>query len=254
MQVQDKPLSLPIPITPEQLAELMPSAKRLLSDEPEIESSLHAAQILLLVSILEWLWLGREDYFIGYNLTIYFNQEQLKSKDFRGPDFFLVKNVVQWPRPSWVVWEEGGRYPDLIIELLSDSTAQADRTTKKEIYQNIFRIPEYFWFSPESLGFIGWRLQGFHYQEIPANEQGWRWSEALGLYLGIHNRKLPYFSPEGELIPTPAEAALQERQKFVQAQQQAAQAQKQAELERQKAERLAAHLRSLGVDPEALLS
>lgn len=260
MQVQDKTLSLPTPITPEQLAELMPSAKGLLSDEPEMESSLHAAQILLLVSILEWLWLGREDYFIGYNLTIYFNREQLRSKDFRGPDFFLVKNVVQWPRPSWVVWEEGGRYPDLIIELLSDSTAQTDRTTKKEIYQNIFRTPEYFWFSPESLEFVGWRLQGSHYQEIPANEQGWRWSEELGLYLGIQDRKLRYFSPDGELIPTPAEAALQERQKCVaaqqqlaQAQQQLAQAQRQAELERQKAERLAAHLRSLGVDPETLL-
>ncbi len=274
MQVQDKPLSLPSPITREQLAEQMPSAKGLLSDEPEMESSLHAAQMLLLVSILEWLWLGREDYFIGYNLTIYFNREQLKTKDFRGPDFFLVKNVLSWPRPSWVVWEEGGRYPDLIIELLSDSTAESDRTTKKAIYQDIFRTPEYFWFSPESLEFVGLRLQGSHYQEIPANEQGWRWSEELGLYLGIHDRKLRYFGPEGELIPTPAEAALQERQKFIQAQQQAAQAeqeaaqaqqqaaqaqqqaeqaQQQMELERQKAERLANHLRSLGVDPENLL-
>ncbi|NJR69808.1 MAG: hypothetical protein HC771_14955 [Synechococcales cyanobacterium CRU_2_2] len=52
----------------------------------------------MLVSCLEWLWrdpseLGganREDFFMGANLTIYFSREQLKNRDYRGPDFFLV--------------------------------------------------------------------------------------------------------------------------------------------------------------------
>ncbi|WP_414425878.1 hypothetical protein [Synechococcus sp. R70.1] len=40
------------PLTREQLAELMPSAQGLLSDEPEMEHSLHALQLLILVSCL----------------------------------------------------------------------------------------------------------------------------------------------------------------------------------------------------------
>ncbi len=216
-------------ITAEALADLMPSALGLLSDEPEMESSLHASQLLLLVTILEWIWQDRQDYFIGNNLTIYFSREQLRSRDFRGPDFFLVKDVVNWPRPSWVVWEEGGKYPNLIIELLSDSTADNDRGLKKALYQDRFRTPEYFWFSPDTLEFEGFRLEGHSYQSIEPTERGWRWSQELELYLGIYNRQLRYFSVTGDLVPTPAEAANQERIR---------------------ADRLAQQLRELGVDPD----
>jgi Uma2 family endonuclease len=134
-------------ITREQLAELMPSARGLLSDEPEMEHSLHALQLLILVSCLTRLW---QD-LLAWNLTVYYSRDQLKTKDFRGPDLFLVKGVENRPRPSWVVWEEGGKYPDLIIELLSESTAKVDREEKRELYQRIFRTPEYFYFSPETL-------------------------------------------------------------------------------------------------------
>ena len=114
--------------TAAQFADTMPDARRLLSDEPEMESSLHSAQLMLLVTCLDWLWRDKTDYFIGANLTIYFSRQQLKNRDFRGPDFFLVKNVDNSPRLSWVVWEEDGQYPNLIIELLSDSTAKIDRS------------------------------------------------------------------------------------------------------------------------------
>jgi Uma2 family endonuclease len=81
-------------------------------------------------------------FFIGANLTIYFSRQQLKNRDFRGPDFFLVKNTTREPRNSWVVWEEDGRYPDLIIELLSDSTANVDRTTKLDLYAERFGVAD----------------------------------------------------------------------------------------------------------------
>ncbi len=81
----------------------MPDATKLLSDEPEMESSLHYVQLLLLVTSLEWAWRQRDDFFIGANLTIYFSRQQLKQRDFRGPDFFLVKNTTGHARSSWVV-------------------------------------------------------------------------------------------------------------------------------------------------------
>jgi hypothetical protein len=153
--------------------------------------------------------------------------------------------VSREPRNSWVVWEEGGRYPDLIIELLSDSTAKVDRTDKKSLYQNIFHTPEYFWFSPVTLEFAGFRLTGKQYEPIPIDARGWRWSEVLELYLGVANGQLRYFNDAGEMAPTPTEAAKWE-------QQQTEQERQRAEQERKWAERLAQRLREMGVEPESL--
>jgi Uma2 family endonuclease len=48
-------------LTAQELADLMPDARQLESDEPEMESSLHYAQLALLVACLEWLWRDRCD-------------------------------------------------------------------------------------------------------------------------------------------------------------------------------------------------
>jgi len=215
--------------TAQQLEAQMPDATWLLSDEPEMESSLHYMQLLLLVTCLEWLWRDCEDFFIGANLTIYFSREQLKNRESRGPDLFLAKNTTKRARSSWVVWEEGGQYPDLIIELLSPSTAEIDRTVKKQLYQDRFRTPEYFWFSPDTYEFQGWRLNGNVYQAIAPSQRGWLWSEVLGLYLGMSDNQLRYFLPGGQIVPTPEEAAEQE---WIRAEQERAR----AEQERTKAE------------------
>lgn len=223
-------------LTAKQLADLMPDATQLESDEPEMESSLHYAQLALLVSCLEWLWRDRQDFFIGANLTIYFSRQQLKNKDFRGPDFFLVKQTEKQPRRSWVVWEEDGKYPDLIIELLSDSTARTDRSLKKELYQDRFRTPEYFWFSPETLEFAGYRLVNQQYESITPNDTGLLWSQSLGLYLGVREGVLRYFTEAGTLVLSPEEAAEQAQQQAQQAEARAAQLEEQ--------------LRALGINPD----
>ncbi|WP_414578342.1 Uma2 family endonuclease [Anabaena sp. CCY 9402-a] len=253
-------------VTAQQLEQQMPDATRLLSDEPEMETSLHYMQLLLLVTCLEWLWRDQNDYFIGANLTIYFSRQQLRNRDFRGPDFFLVKDTEKRPRNSWVVWEEDGRYPDLIIELLSESTADIDRNLKKSLYENRFHTPEYFWFSPENLEFAGFELIGNRYQEILADERGWRWSEVLGLYLGVENSKLRYFTADGDLVPTPEEVAIaiqqqasETQQQLSEVQQQLSEAQQQVsgtelrlQQEQERSHRLVEYLRSLGVDPDSL--
>jgi Uma2 family endonuclease len=182
------------------------------SDEPPLESDLHLQQIIILLSCLELLWQEKNDYYASGNLTIYYNEEQLKKRDFCGPDFFVVLDTEKRPRKSWVVWGEQGKYPNVIVEILSDSTANIDRTKKKILYQNTFRTPNYFWFDPNTLEWQGFRLIEGQYQAISANEQGYLWSEELGLYLGIFDRKLRYFTVDGQLVPTPQEAELQQRQ------------------------------------------
>jgi len=189
----------------------------LLSDEPPLETELHLRQILLLLQSLEWLWRDRQDFYAIGNLTIYYSPHQRKSKDFRGPDLFVVLGTERKTRKSWVVWEENGKYPNVIIELLSDSTATIDRGLKKEIYQDTFRTPEYFWFDPNSLEFKGFELLRGTYQNLQPNAQGWLWSHQLQLFLGIHHQKLRFFSPEGQLVPTPEESALAAQQRAAEA-------------------------------------
>lgn len=148
-------------------------------------------------------------------------------------------------RKSWVVWQEGGNYPNLIVELLSNSTAATDKGLKKEIYQNTFRTPEYFWFDTNNLEFAGFVLVAGKYQPLEPNAQGWLWSQQLELYLGIYQEKLRFFTNEGELVPTPEEVAQQETQR-------AEQEKQRAEQEKQRSDRLAAKLQELGIDPNTI--
>ncbi|WP_239112264.1 Uma2 family endonuclease, partial [Halomicronema sp. CCY15110] len=196
----------------------------LYSDEPPLETDLHRDQIDLLIRLLKQFWADRQDFYASGNLTIYYSPEQRKSEDFRGPDFFVVLGAEKRPRKSWVVWEEGGQYPHVIVELLSDSTANTDRELKKQIYQDIFRTPDYFWFSPDTFEFQGFHLVDGQYEALSPNEQGHLWSQQLQLWLGVHHDQLRFFSTTGQLIETPEE----------------------------RNEKLAAKLRELGVDPEAI--
>jgi Putative restriction endonuclease len=81
-------------------------------------------------------------------------------------------------------------------------------TICKQLYQNRFRTPEYFWFDPESLEFVGLRLVSGQYQDIPAQPLG-LWSSVLELYLSVLDGQLRFFTVQGDLVPTPQEAALQ---------------------------------------------
>ena len=183
-----------------------------------LESSWHRAQINLLIELLRFHWRDRTDFYVGGNMFIYYSLEQVRTHSYRGPDFFVVKGVDgSYSRGAWVVWEEGGRYPDVIVELLSPSTARIDKTVKKDLYERVFRTPEYFCYDPDSEELIGWRLSAGRYRPLEPNERGWLWSEELELWLGKWQGEfqreqavwLRFYDREGNLIPTEAEAARQ---------------------------------------------
>lgn len=205
------------------------------SDEPPLESDLHRSQIDLIIRLLKWYWRDKPNFYVSGNTTVFYDPQQRITRNFRGPDLYVCLDAEKRDRKSWMVWKEGGNYPNVVIELLSDSTAKVDRTTKKALYQDTWRLPNYFWFDTETL-----ELQGFHlveglYQPIEPNDQGHLWSQQLGLYLGIHGGMLRLFDAEGNLALLPEEEANQK-----------------AEQAQNKAERLAAKLRELGVDPDEL--
>ena len=197
----------------------------------KIEGDGHLRQIIILLQCLELWWGNRNDFYAAGNLSINYSPRQPKPTEFPAPDFFVVRNVERKPRQNWDVWEEDGKYPNIILELLSDSTENIDKEFKKQIYQDTFRTPEYFWFHPQTLEFAGFILVGGIYQPIEPNEQGWLWSQQLSLFLGVHDDRLRYFTNEGFIILTPEEFALQEKQK---------------------SERLATKLIELGIDPNTI--
>ncbi|MBD2514458.1 Uma2 family endonuclease [Nostoc sp. FACHB-973] len=206
--------TLPVP-----LIEIPPSEAELPYDDGvPMESARHrAAMNLLIDALIPWL-LQREDGFVGGNMFVYYSLAQLRNKDFKGPDFFVVLGVPKGERKSWVVWEEE-KAPDVVIELLSESTAAADKNEKKLIYQNQMRVPEYFWYDPFNPDdWAGFSIQQRVYQPLVANERNQLVSESLGLalqrwqgnYKGIDATWLRWATLEGQLLPTPEE---QERQR-----------------------------------------
>jgi len=214
-----------------------------LSDEPELESDFHRDQIDLLLRLMRWYWRDRDDVYFSGNTTVYYDPEQRTNRNFRGPDIFVAFGAEKRRRNSWMVWREGGNYPDVVFELLSDSTAKTDRTTKKTLYQNEWALPNYFWFHPETKEFRGFELVNGQYQDIHPNSRGHLWSEPMQLFVGIHDDEmLRLFSPSGDLI------LLEEEEE---------RSLKEAALEREKmalqrAEQLAARLRQMGLDPDEL--
>jgi Uma2 family endonuclease len=220
------------------------------SDGEPLESYWHVLQMNLAIDVIFQAMIerGRSDFFVGGDLFVYYSFDQARDivagrPYFRGPDVFYVGGVERRERKGWVAWEEGGRLPDVIVELLSPSTAKIDRTVKKDLYARTFRTPEYFLYEPETEKLEGFRLNGSTYQPLAPNAQGRLWSEQLGLEFGhwhgvIKDHEatwLRLFHPDGRLAPTPAEA---ERQR--------AEAEHQrAEAERQRADAAEAELERL---------
>jgi regulator of protease activity HflC (stomatin/prohibitin superfamily) len=128
------------------------------------------------------------------------------------------------------------RFPDVIIELLSDSTRSEDEGPKKALYAELFRTPEYYLYDPYSQAFTGYQLRGSHYVEMERDGEGRMYSEVTGLYLGVRDAWLRWITLEGEVVASPSERAEQERQRAEQERQRAEQERQRAEQEHQRAE------------------
>jgi len=208
-------------------------------------------------------------YFCGGGMFLYYSVEQAKEIEeyveaeapkrkprFKGPDFFLVRDVDGTkPRDSWVVWEEDGRYPDLVVEFISSSTRQKDVERNVGFYAKVFRVPEYFWFDRRSGELVGYRLVGRDYVRIEPDARGWLWSEVLGAYLGVWRGAyrgrvwswLRLWDSEGQLVLT-----REEREAWEQAEAQAQQERERAERERERAEQAEARAQQLQAELEQL--
>lgn len=210
------------------VAALKPLPFEIVYDDGEpLESHWHRLQMTLLTDVIHQAMVerGKRDFFVGGNMFVYHSVDEAEriakgGSYFRGPDVFFVDHVKgpERLRNAWLSWEEGGRLPDLIVELTSPSTESLDRTIKRDFYARIFRTPEYFLYGPGDRRIDGLRLVRGRYRSIAPNANGRIWSEQLSLELGLWRGAyrdiadatwLRLFDASGRLMPTEAEAERQ---------------------------------------------
>lgn len=227
-------------------------------DGEPMESPKHRAQMNLLCDTLEAHLEGRPDVFVGGNMGLYYSEIQARNNDFRAPDVFVVLDAIEErERKSWVVWQENGRTPDVVIELLSPSTEREDRGRKMQIYAGL-KVAEYYLFDPHDLRLEGYRLEHGAYVPMARRPDGDLDCRALGLRLGVapgDHRRLPgpwlrWKQTDGSMLLTGDELADQERSRADQERSRAEQERSRADQERSRAERLAERLRALGLNPD----
>jgi Uma2 family endonuclease len=74
------------------------------TDGVPLESHWHVLQIGLLIELLAHRFRGRDDYYAGGNMFLYYSEEQAGNRDYRGPDFFYVDGASRLPlRRYWAV-------------------------------------------------------------------------------------------------------------------------------------------------------
>ncbi len=234
----------------------------------------HPQSLLLTDAIVPTLNRMHPDgnYAIGQDCGIYWRETEPPEKGAEASDWFYVPNVPPRLdgviRRSYVIWREFIA-PTHVLEFASgDGHEECDRTPlgdrhavetqrpgKFWVYERIMRIPFYGIFLIQSGELEVYQLSEGYYQPVVANERGHYpippMGVALGVWLGSYNSTdqmqpwLRWWDLQGNLRLTGREqAALSE--------QRADSAEQRADSAEQKAARLAAKLRELNIDPEAL--
>jgi Uma2 family endonuclease len=272
---------------------LLPSAEELpCSDETPVDNQLQNDIPNLLLSLLAFIWMGRDDWYFGVDMGVYYNPDEPAII----PDGFLAIGVKhdtgERGRLSYVLWEEAYIMPILALEVISEKY-NGEYEGKLADYQTL-GILYYAIYNPLS-GRRGrfknrerlevYKLIAGKYELLePENNRVWlpEIGLALGYEQGEHiawvrewlywydqsgNRYLTAEERARAAAASAAQAGLLAQQERLLAQQErlakeeaeasAAQAGLLAQQERlakeeaeQKAQRLAARLRSLGINPD----
>lgn len=233
-------------------------------DDTPVDNLPSEKQQRLLVEPLYSSWRPQRPFLAAANVGIFWDIHEQAIV----PDMFLSLDVdvdPDWWAPehrSYFLWEFG-KPPDVVIEIVSNRRGQ-EAGAKLETYARI-GIPYYVIYDPQ--GFVQrpplvvYELKSGVYRPRPdtrLEEVGLALTLWEGKFEGRFDRWLRWCTLEGDLIPTGAEQNEQTRQLLEEARRRAEeerlraeQEARRAEAERLRAERLAARLRSLGIDPDA---
>lgn len=147
------------------------------------------------------------------------------------PDVMVAFDRPKGDRGSYMQWREDNIPPQVVFEILSPGNTLLAMAKKFRFYER-YGVEEYYLYDPDKGDFSGWLRSGDHLEVIDTIS-GWV-SPRLGVRFELVEGKLEIYRPDGGRFVSYMELEAQRQQ---------------AE---QKAERLAAKLRELGMNPEDL--
>jgi len=176
-----------------------------------------------------------------------------------GPDIMVAFDRPKGRRGSYKQWEEGNLPPHVVFEILAPSNRPGETDRRFRFYEQ-YGVEEYYVYDPDDGWLEGWQRVGNHLEAIP--RMAGHVSPRLDIRFdpGEGPDNLRIFRPDGARFLTFDELTQKnnaERRRAAAERQRAeeeariVQAERQrGDEERQRAERLAARLRELGIDPE----
>jgi Uma2 family endonuclease len=160
------------------------------------------------------------------------------------PDVYVAFGRPKGHRGSYKVWEENGIFPQVVFEVWSPSNRLQQMEDKRKAYEE-YGAEEYYIVYPEFPSFVeGWVRKEGKFARV-ADIKTWT-SPRLGIRFRLRKGQLSAIRPDG----TPFLTYLELNEKWKAEQRRAEQEAKRAESAEQKAARLAAKLRELGLDPD----
>lgn len=194
--------------------------------EPLSNDTEHLKWITFLKNGLEDWFADRTDVFIAADLAWY--PVEGRPEICKAPDVMAVLDHPAGDRMTYKQWEENHRAPDVVFEFMSKSNTAAEMMEKLEFY-SAQGCKEFFIYDYGRGRFHAFRRDGgSSLASRPAEADGtWR-SLVLGMTFGLDEAgRLWVRRPDGKLMETQREIA-------------------------RRADRLAAKLRELGIDPDSL--
>jgi Uma2 family endonuclease len=239
-----------------ELPRYLPTADELpCSDDTPVDNELQELIPGLLKSILQILWVERMDWFFGIDMGIYYHPEQPPIV----PDGFLSLGVERFYdeelRPSYVLWEEQV-IPSLVLEVVS-VTPGREYTSKLDEYARMGVLYYVIYNSKRRRKpklEIHQLVNGKY--ELQANNPVWMPEIGLGIgyergeYGGLTRDWLYWYDEKSQRYLTPEEQIKQTQWEVAKAQGEIIRVQREVTQERQRSDKLAAKLRSLGIDPD----
>jgi len=190
---------------------------------------------------------GSRSMYVGRSIMVHY-------PNVRGfaPDIFVVFDVEDRMRESWVVSREG-KGLDLAIEVLWKGDARKDYHRNVALYASV-GIPEYFVFDLNRMVITGHRLEPGASAYRPILGQGGRfWSEVLGLHVAVQGGEFRFFLGEA-VIPTDREVRRRLNEALTATLERAATDAERAATEAERADAAEARVRDLEARLAALLA
>jgi Uma2 family endonuclease len=161
------------------------------------------------------------------------------------PDAMVAFGRPKGYRGSYMQWKEDDVAPQVVFEVLSPGNRRAEMA-KKQVFYNRFGVEEYYEYDPYNVELIGWQRQNGGLESIESLD-GWL-SPRLNIRFTTTPETLVIYRPDGSRFLTFVELG----QRLEQTSQQLSETSQQLEQSQANAERLAARLRELGVDPSSV--